>query len=239
MFKSTQNLLSEKKLGDLLISNKSIGDLHPSEDILYAREFRTPLGIPDYVLLSKNDFLELKRFSSRYPGLRLSGKYSAVISFIYSKGGLGVRQMSEFFSERENSLLRVLNTLEDYGIFVFDGSKKTERSLEESLSLPEIQSVSIELKLHDWQKALWQATRNSYQFFSSYVVMPSHKAKILGRNSTLFDSNRIGTAIFDVETLEVKPIRFAESLKINRYNRHYIDTLNTLIENVTAFSPVV
>lgn len=146
--------------------------------------------------------------------------------------------MSEFFYEHKTNLLRILNNLEDFGVVIFSGSKKAEVSLEKSFDLPEVHSVSIELKLYDWQKALWQAARNLCQFSSSYVIMPSHRVDILGKNSNLFSSNQIGTAIFDVDTLEVRPINTTKTLKTNKYDKHYIATLNTLVENITEFSPV-
>ena len=154
MLKSAQIVSSEKQLSDLLATNNSIASLHPSADILFAREFRTQLGIPDYVLLSNSDSLELKRFSNTYSGLKLSGKYSAIISFIHSRGDVNVQEMSEFFYEQKSNLLRVLNNLEDYGIgkeakIVKEKLKGTTIPLEQSKVKTIIEQINAKIKSDD------------------------------------------------------------------------------------------
>ena len=66
-----------------------------------------------------------------------------------------------------------------------------------NFNLPKIDVVSIELKLHKWEKALWQASRNQAYYAKSYVVMPADKEELIRSHTNHFRVNRVSAAILD------------------------------------------
>jgi hypothetical protein len=63
--------------------------------------------------------------------------------------------------------------------------------------MPKVEICSFELKLKNWQRALYQATR--YRSFSQrvFVVMPPGSAELAYRNKYLFERANIGLVSHD------------------------------------------
>lgn len=73
---------------------------------------------------------------------------------------------------------------------------------------------SFELKLENWKRALYQATRNQAFCDFSVVVLPRCKSKLADFERSSFDKMGIGLIVFDDERLEgqwiVKPQHVSE-----------------------------
>jgi DNA-binding transcriptional ArsR family regulator len=65
-------------------------------------------------------------------------------------------------------------------------------------NLPKVEICSFELKLKNWHRALYQATR--YRSFSQrvFVVMPSGSAEVAYRHKNLFEGANVGLVSHDI-----------------------------------------
>jgi len=227
---------SEEQFGNIFVGSPSLHGLCLSDSIYVAKELKTSLGVPDYVLLAEKDYDVLTQFAKNYSHIRLSGKYAAVISCVAKNSRVDVQRLAELMNQRQSAIVKALEELESWGIVTLDEGKSFV-SFNTDFDIPALQSVAIELKLSSWQKALWQATRNSNQFATSYVVMPSEKLDLLNSKIDLFISNNISTAVFDVDSLSLTPIHTSQSEELAT-NRHYLEGLGCLIQNLSAFHRV-
>ncbi len=140
-------------------------------------------------------------------------------------------------SRSYGEILRALKELENTGVISFGDREQTNVRLNAGFDIPVLNSIAIELKLSSWKKALWQATRNGSQFASSYVIMPSNKLDLLNSKVDLFASNNVKVAVFDIESLSLTPIYQEDSNKLVT-SRYYLETLDCLIRNKSAFQSV-
>lgn len=228
------NIKSEEEFGNLFIDSPSLTGLFESTNLYFIRELRTSLGIPDYILLSKDDFNTLNYFAKNYDGIQLSGKYATVISYIAKEEIVDTQVLSGFLRQRKNDLLRSLEELQEWGVVQFEDTNKEKVTINANFEIPQIHSVAIELKLSSWEKALWQAIRNSGQFMSSFVVMPSNKLHLLNSKIDLFRANGIGTAVLDVDSLNLTPIHQPINTQVIK-SRYYLEALGSLIKNIPNF----
>lgn len=231
------NIKTEEQFGDAFIGSRSIKKISTSNSFYVAKELRTPLGVPDYVILSDFDYEKLKLFANKYPDIQLNGKYAAVVSYISKNQGSCVDSISELFHEKRTPIMRALERLEEWGVIDFSDCKREYVKINSSFKLPELRSIAIELKLTNWEKALWQAIRNRNQFAFSYVVMPNAKLSLLKSKGNLFASNNINIAVFDVDKMELTHIA-QNKTKANFYNRHYIENLGIVMKSLPSFEKV-
>ena len=59
----------------------------------------------------------------------------------------------------------------------------------------EDESVSVELKVRDWKKALWQASHNFHVAEQSYVAIWHRYLPAVERNRTLFETYGVGIIV--------------------------------------------
>ena len=185
---------SEEQFGNILVTSNSLGAISRSKNFYLAKEFKTSLGVPDYVILSDEDYNTLKLFAKNNPEVKLSGRYAAVVSYISKHEGAKVEDIMSLFQEKRSKIIKSLELLEGWGVIRFIDKDKQAVMIDSSFDFPKINSIAIELKLSSWEKALWQAIRNSGQFASSYVVMPNDKLDLLKKKSELFATNNVNMA---------------------------------------------
>lgn len=231
------NLKSEEEFGDLFIDSPSLVDLCGSKDFYYTREFKTSLGIPDYVLLNKKDYCSLSEFAKKYNGMRISGRYAAVISYVAKSEIVSTNEISQFFRQKRHDILRSLGELEEWGVVKFEDHSMENVMINVDFKIPQLHTVAIELKLSSWEKALWQAVRNSGQFSSSFVIMPSNKLDLLNSKKELFSLNGVGTAVLDVESLDITQVN-SPVVTSAITSRFYLQTLGNLMQNLPYFSRI-
>lgn len=230
---------NEEQFGNILMSSPSLSLLCSATENLYvAKELKTSLGVPDYVLLTENDYQSLEHFAKRYSHAHLSGKYAAVVYYVSKNERVDIVELALQLNRKRNEIINALTDLEEWGIIDFDVIDRSSVCVSPSFSIPVLNSVSIELKLSSWEKALWQAIRNSSQFTSSYVVMPSDKLDLLNSKVGLFASNSINTAVFDIESMALTHVH-ENKTAINPINSRYsIESLDCLVRNLAAFERV-
>ncbi len=92
---------------------------------------------------------------------------------------------------------------------------------------------AFELKLHDWRRALYQATQ--YRAFATRVmtVFPKERERILRKNLRAFKTMKVGIMLFDANT------QFCEVLLKSRKTRpfsrtHYLFALRQMILRSSA-----
>lgn len=228
---------NEEQFGQLFINSPYLNNLFDGDRFYYADQLTTSLGVPDYVFLSEQDLSLLNTFATTYSGLKLTSKYAAVISYVARNDCPTICDISTFMREREGQTLRTLGELENNGVVNFDRSDKEVVTLNPHFNVPLLNSVAVELKLSSWEKALWQAIRNSSQFISSCVVMPSDKYNIISNNINLFENNSIGTAVLNVEDLSLTKINTHKNLSVIN-SRYYLQAIDTLMTNIWRFKPI-
>ena len=79
--------------------------------------------------------------------------------------------------------------------------------------------------------------RNSSQFASSYMIMPSDKLKLLKGKADLFLMNNVNTAVFDIESLELTHVTQHKNPRATS-GRHYIEAFSSLLHNLQNFQEV-
>lgn len=232
-----QKIKSEEQFGNIFVGSPSLQKITSSSKFYMAKELKTSLGVPDYVLLSDADYAKLQNFAHEYPEIEFSGRYAAVVSYIYRNVQANIDAISSFLKENRSQVVKSLEKLEMWGVVTFQDENRLSVVINASFNIPELESIAIELKLSSWEKALWQAIRNSNQFASSYIVMPSDKLALLRSKADLFLSNNVSTAVFDIESLELTHItKQKNALKLS--GRHYIETFSSILQNLPKFEEV-
>jgi len=235
--KNVQKIDNEELFGNIFVGSPSLQKVAPAGKFYVAKELRTTLGVPDYVLLTDGDYKKLQDFALEYPDIKFSGKYAAVVSFIYKNKQTDIGSLSKFFSVSKYQASKSLENLEKWGVVTFQDDERQLVKIRASFVIPQLNSIAIELKLSSWEKALWQAVRNSSQFSSSYIIMPSYKLNLLKSKTELFVSNKVSTAVFDIDSLELTHITKAKN-SMHFSSRYYIETFSSLISNITSFQEV-
>ena len=232
-----QKKINEKQFGDVFANSSIITQLCSSKSVYIAKEFNTSLGIPDYVLLTDDDYQKIEKFTNHYSGLRMSGKYAAIISYVAKSDKVCIDDLSEHLKKKRGEIISALKELEQFRVVDIDNKNEKSVKLRSGFEIPKIHSIAIELKLSSWKKALWQATRNSNQFTSSYVIMPKNKLVLLSDKIDYFKANKISTAVIDVESLVLTPIH-DEVDRETIANSYYLDGINSIMHNLNTFKKV-
>lgn len=234
---SMYRVQSEEQFGNILVKSPSITILCSSKSIFIAKELKTSLGVPDYVLLTERDYLKLQQFAKSYSDIRMTGKYAAVTSYVAKKKGASIHELAMLFNKRRSDVLRALMELEEWGVISFKNKHRNNVMINSGFEIPALESVAIELKLSSWEKALWQAARNGSQFASSCVVMPSNKLDLLNNKLDLFKTNNVNTAVFDISSLTLTPVHLITHIQPVS-GRYHLEAINTLVRNLDSFQQV-
>lgn len=207
--------ISEQELGDILLGSAEIQKISKSQNFLVAREFRVDSGVPDFILISQLDYQKIIRLSSMYSPEVFRGVSSSIIAMVY--GPMKIKDINTLAQAHRVSrqiIKKHVSKLEEYGIVSYD--KKKELVVKnKNFKLPNVEVISLELKLDKWKKALWQASRNQAFYSTSYVVMPSNKEDLIRQNMRYFEVNDVSAAVIDLNGGSVKLVTPKRSIKKN------------------------
>lgn len=189
----------------------------------YFEEVITQLGIPDVIMIKRDNYFDIKDLLVKYPPQVLINKNARLLSVMTKKYHTEdyIFRKSKLNYSTFRSALRILLK---YSIIL---KNKNCLKLNEEFNIPKINFWSFEFKLKNWREALMQSL--SYKTFSSFVViiMPSNKESILIKNRKVFENFMIGSAIFSPEKQQVKFIVRPRKHQ-NITKSLYIDTLGRL-----------
>jgi hypothetical protein len=191
------------------------GNLHKLvKNPFHIREFETLHGIPDLVLISGKKMQHFKEFERRYINVSSTAGAARIFAALDKKSFMSEKQLCSATGLSRPYLRKMALDLMRIDALDYDKSRGYRVSRDFEMPSPKI--VSIEFKLHDWQKALMQAARHSVFAAQSYVIMPASKSDLLEKNLRFFKAFGVSIGTFDTESGEFNVIWKAPSNYRNR-----------------------
>ena len=184
-------------------------------------ELKTSSGIPDLILVNKNNFNEIKKYNSFFSLKGLNNQHARILSIISNSFHTPQYLISKSNIDEKRFRILIRDLLKSKIIIE---NVKGLLKLNNEFNIPQVDFWSLEFKLHDWKSAIRQSI--TYRSFSRFVIviMPYQKEKVLRKNSIYFRKFGIGCAIFSPEKRKVQYI--VKPSKINKISRRtYIDLL--------------
>lgn len=221
IYNQNQNMF-EKDFVDIFIGDNVANRLF-GRDYIVVREFESASGIPDVLLLNRMHAERLLEFSNKYSGVRLSQAHARIILSLNKKSYREldyIVKATGYSSSYVRSILEVLKTNE---ITVY---KDGRWRIESSFSFPNVETISLEFKLSDWQSALKQGFRYKKLATRSYVVMPADKAQLLKKNRSRFSGLDVGALVYSHETKRTEIINKPNRSKPS--NSSFLGSLSSL-----------
>ncbi len=131
----------------------------------------------------------------RHAGLLQNLTSSRILAVLYREVGLPAEDLLRRIGVSRPVLRKWLRALVEAGLIEKDAGDFY--SLIASRKIPKVEICSFELKLKNWQRALYQATR--YRSFSQrvFVVMPPCPAELAYRHKHLFERANVGLVSHD------------------------------------------
>lgn len=185
--------LTEMDFGTRFIESGSLTKI--TKDPYHIREFETPNGIPDLVLISGSKLESVRAFDRKYAQISSTSGTARVLSLLNRKSYCQVEQLICLTGFSKSYVQKILGDLKR-----IDAIEKNEFRgvrIAKGFELPSPRIISIEFKLDNWQKALVQASRHSAFASRSYVIMPSGKRELLKRHVNQFVLLGISVGIFN------------------------------------------
>ncbi|MGB8259661.1 MAG: helix-turn-helix domain-containing protein [Terracidiphilus sp.] len=130
-----------------------------------------------------------------HAGLLQNLTCSRVLAVLYREAGLRAEDLRRRVGVSRPVLQKWLHALVEAGLIERDAGDSY--SLIAPRKIPKAEICSFELKLKNWQRALYQATR--YRSFSQrvFVVMPPSPAELACRHKDLFKNANVGLVSHD------------------------------------------
>jgi hypothetical protein len=222
--KNIMNKISELEFGADFINTGAVSRLCSTGFVL--TELETIHGIPDAVLILKQDVDSLEALHSKFGAVYLTSSHARIMTSLYGKKFQDLKTIANKCGLSVSYTRSILKSLvENELIYSADGRYR----LSDSYGMPKVQIISIEFKLTDWKKALNQALRHSSFASKSYVIMPSSKKDVLKKHSNIFKDYGVSVVTYDTESKKLD--RIVEA----RPNRHskvsYVDSLFKVVNN--------
>ena len=131
----------------------------------------------------------------RHAGLLQNITSSRILAALYREAGLPAEDLLRRIGVSRPVLQKWLRALAEAGLIEKDA--RDFYCLTAPRKMPKVEICSFELKLKNWQRALYQATR--YRSFSQrvFVVMPPCSAELAYRHKHLFERANVGLASHD------------------------------------------
>lgn len=231
--------ITEYEFGDILLNSAEIQKLIKTNHFLVAREFKVGSAVPDFVLVTRQGYDDIRSLSARYPSSVFRGIHSSIISILYGPThtrDIDVIARANFVDKAV--ILKAAKMLDGLGIIKLDVSK-SRIARTKDFYLPRIDVISLELKLDKWKKALWQASRNQAYYASSYVVMPSDKESLIRQNIDFFTVNGVSAVVVDTVRGGVKFVSKQKKQKAQSYiTTQRLTGLSYLMQGQASFVEV-
>ena len=177
--------ISEYNFSQLFLASFPLKKLLGDDEFI-TEEIDVNWGIPDLVVLKKNDCLELENFYK---------KYKIIASLVKKNKPVFEDNIINLTGLQKSHFKKSMNLLIDMGVVnVFEGNKYL---LKEDFKIPKIKIWSFEFKLSNWKSAFRQSVKNRAFSSYSYVIMPSSKRSILEKNKNVFNRFNVGSLTFD------------------------------------------
>lgn len=132
----------------------------------------------------------------RHAGLLQNITSSRILAVLQRGAGQPEEDLLRKVGVSRPVLRKWLQALSDAGLVERDSGDFY--SLADRRKMPKVEICSFELKLKNWRRALYQATR--YRSFSQrvFVVMPSRSAQVAWKHKHLFQKANVGLVSHDV-----------------------------------------
>lgn len=222
--KNIMKKISELEFGADFINTGAVSRLCPAGFVL--TELETSHGIPDAVLILKQDIDSLEALHSKFGAVYLTSSHARVITSLYEKRYQDLKTIADKCGLSTSYARSVLKSLVENELIHTHESKYR---LSDSYGMPKVQMISIEFKLTDWKKALNQAFRHSSFASKSYVVMPSSKKDVLQKNRDLFKDYGVSVVTYDTESKQLD--RIVDARPNRRSKVSYVDSLFKVVNN--------
>ncbi len=116
---------------------------------------------------------------------------SVVVAFLHKKQKRSFKYLHEKTGYTYDYLKKIIKTLKKYNII----NEVSENCfvISDTFNFPKLKFISYELKLKDWQHAVFQAKKNEVFSYKSFVVMPDDIAlKIKAKHTDIFKLYNVG-----------------------------------------------
>lgn len=192
----------EKEFVDIFIDDNAVKRLF-GKDYIIVREFESASGIPDVLLLNSMHAERLLEFTNRYAGADLSQAHARIILNLNKRSYVTVDNLTQTTGYSHTYIRTILETLMCNDIV---SSNDNGWKLDSAFKFPDVETISLEFKMSDWQSALKQGFRYKKLATRSYVIMPSDKGPLLKRNKDRFAGLDVGVVVYSHETKKAEII---------------------------------
>ena len=224
-----KNQLTEMEFGSRFIESGSLSKI--VKDPYHIREFETPHGIPDLVLIPGSGLEAFRAFKDKNSQMSCTLGAARVLSLLNRKSYCQVAQLIHYTGFSLSYVRKILRDLDR--IEAIERSELRGVRISGDFELPSPRFISIEFKMDNWQKALIQASRHSAFASRSYVIMPSRKHEVLSKHVDRFKLLGISLGTFDVSnhkfTVIWKAPRSNHLGKLPRSKVSYLDSIYRMI----------
>ncbi len=219
-YNQNQNMF-EKDFVDIFIGDNVANRLF-GRDYIVVREFESASGIPDVLLLNRMHAERLLEFNNKY-SVKLSQAHARIILSLNKKSYRELGYIVKATGYSSSYVRSILEVLKDNEITV---NKDGRWRVESSFSFPNVETISLEFKLSDWQSALKQGFRYKKLATRSYVVMPADKAQLLKKYRSRFSGLDVGALVYSHETKRTEIINKPNRCKPS--NSSFLGSLSSL-----------
>lgn len=190
----------------------------------FIKEVDTPVGIPDIIMIEKNQFYDLDCFTSKFPTEIFTNRNAKVLS-VLSKKFHSKQYILKKCNLNIEILEKILKRLLDYSIIESNSSNCYR--FKNDFNIPQIDIWSFEFKLNDWRRALRQSL--VYRSFCNFpvVIMPEKKRCLLTKNKMYFERFKIGLGVVNYKSNKVSFIVKPKKYK-NISKNLYIDAIGRI-----------
>lgn len=170
----------------------------------HVREFEALQGRADFVISPTNlRSLNEKIVLQVVQGISTPSS-ALVMSILTRKFPVGPNELSGALGLSLYTIRKNLSQLEESEIVERCGD--SEYRIAPSFRMPLIELWALELKLHDWKRALYQALQYRAFAHCAAVVVPEESAHCIERHSERFSSFNIGVIAFDMDDWSLRSV---------------------------------